>query len=176
MGEHNTNLWAPWRMEYIRSFRDCDAKGECFLCKYWASPDDDARNRVVWRGPTILAVLNRFPYTNGHMLIATGSHKAGFEELTDEEICALGRGIRDGISLLKSTIRPQGFNVGYNLGHCAGAGLPGHLHAHIVPRWTGDTNFMAVLDDIRIIPESLQYMWEQLHAGAVENGLNAWPT
>lgn len=173
MGEQNTNLWAPWRMEYIRSFQDQENQGACFLCKYWASPNDDAQNRVVWRCPTTFAVLNRFPYTNGHLLVAAGSHKAGFDELSDEEICALGRAIRDGVRLLQETIRPQGFNVGYNLGHCAGAGLPGHLHAHIVPRWNGDTNFMAVMDNVRIIPDSLHAMWKLLRDQAAQCGLVA---
>jgi ATP adenylyltransferase len=172
MAEFNTNLWAPWRMEYIRSFRDTDPQKEgCFLCNYWHAPGDDAKNHVVWRTSTTFVVLNRFPYTNGHLLVSTGSHKAGFEELTDEEICAMGRAIRDGINLLKAAIEPQGFNIGYNLGHCAGAGLPGHLHAHIVPRWNGDTNFMAVLDNTRIIPEALQTIWKQIHAKAMQSGL-----
>lgn len=172
MAEYNTNLWAPWRMEYIRSFRDENPhEGGCFLCNYWSAPADDARNHVVWRSSFAFVVMNRFPYTNGHLLVATGSHKAAFDELTDEEICAMGRAIRDGVSVLKTTIAPQGFNIGYNLGHCAGAGLPGHLHAHIVPRWNGDTNFMAVLDNVRIIPEALQAMWEQLHAQALQSGL-----
>lgn len=164
MAEQNQNLWAPWRMEYIRSFQDQKSASGCFLCDYWANPAQDSEHQVVWRGPATMVVLNRFPYTNGHLLVATGAHKAGFDELTDDEICAMGRTIRDGVSILQATIRPQGFNVGYNLGHCAGAGLPGHLHAHIVPRWTGDTNFMAVVDGVRVIPESLQAMWEQLRA------------
>lgn len=172
MAEFNTNLWAPWRMEYIRSFRDEDCKKSgCFLCDYWGSPGDDAKNHVVWRTATTFVVMNRFPYTNGHLLVAAGSHKAGFDELTDEEICAMGRTIRDCVTLLKSAIDPQGFNIGYNLGHCAGAGLPGHLHAHIVPRWTGDTNFMAVLDNVRMIPDALLTLWDQLHTKAKEIGL-----
>jgi ATP adenylyltransferase len=172
MAEYNTNLWAPWRMEYIRSFRDEKAEESgCFLCDYWRAPSDDANNHVVWRTTTTFVVLNRFPYTNGHLLVAAGSHKAGFDELSEEEICALGRAIRDGVNVLKTVIEPQGFNIGYNLGRCAGAGLPGHLHAHIVPRWNGDTNFMAVLDNVRIIPEALQAMWEQLHTRAGQIGL-----
>ena len=172
MGEFNHNLWAPWRMEYIRSFREeVPHAGACFLCEYWGLAADDEKNGVVWRTPHSIVVLNRFPYTNGHLLVAAGSHKAGFDELTDEEICDIGRCIRDGVALLRSTIHPHGFNIGYNLGHCAGAGLPGHLHAHIVPRWNGDTNFMSVLDDIRIIPEALQALWGQLRTRAIESGL-----
>jgi ATP adenylyltransferase len=171
MAENNSNLWAPWRMEYIRGFQGEKDRGGCFLCDYWRTPADDAKNHVVWRNANTFAVLNRFPYTNGHLLVATGSHKGSFDELSDEEICALGRGIRDGVKALTATIQPQGFNIGYNLGRCAGAGLPDHLHAHIVPRWNGDTNFMAVLDNVRIIPEALQAIWEQLHTQAAKNGL-----
>lgn len=171
MAEFNTNLWAPWRMDYIRSFRDEKADtNACFLCDYWQVPGNDDKNGVIWRTGLSIVVLNRFPYTNGHLLIAAGSHKAGFEDLTDDEICDLGRCLRDAVAVLRSVINPQGFNVGYNLGHCAGAGLPAHLHAHIVPRWNGDTNFMSVLDDIRIIPESLQAMWSQLRSQAVRCG------
>lgn len=172
MAEFNTNLWAPWRMEYIRSFREegC-GKSQCFLCDYWNTPQEDAKNHVIWRTAGTFVVMNRFPYTNGHLLVATGTHKAGFDELTDEEICGLGRAIRNGVRLLTAVIEPHGFNVGYNLGHCAGAGLPGHLHAHIVPRWNGDTNFMSVLDNVRMIPEALQTQWQQLHIKAKELGL-----
>jgi len=169
MAEFNTNLWAPWRMEYIRSFREegC-GKSPCFLCDYWTVPQQDAKNHVVWRNASTFVVMNRFPYTNGHLLVAAATHKAGFDELTDEEICALSRTIRDGVTLLTAVLDPHGFNIGYNLGHCAGAGLPGHLHAHIVPRWNGDTNFMSVLDNVRMIPEALQAQWEQLHSKAQE--------
>lgn len=173
MAEFNTNLWAPWRMEYIRSFHDRDqASGACFLCNDWKAAADDQKNGVIWRTDHCFVLLNRFPYTNGHLLVAVGAHKAGFDELSDAEICDLGRCIRDGVTVLRSAIQPQGFNVGYNLGHCAGAGLPGHLHAHIVPRWNGDTNFMSVLDDVRIIPDSLKVLWGQLRGKVKELGLS----
>ena len=175
MAEFNTNLWAPWRMEYIQGFRQDKSSDACFLCDYWICPDADEKNLVVWRNDLAFVVLNRFPYTNGHLLVATGAHKSDFDQLADEEICALGRSIRDGVNALKAAVHPQGFNIGYNLGHCAGAGLPGHLHAHIVPRWGGDTNFMSVLDDVRIIPESLQSLWKQLREAAIQLGLCGMP-
>jgi ATP adenylyltransferase len=165
MAEFNTNLWAPWRMEYIRSLCDEHKDTGCFLCCYRDTPDDDAKNHVVWRGEHVFAVMNRFPYTNGHLLIALAEHKADMENLGEDQLCALSRGIRDGVRLLRETINPQGFNVGYNVGHCAGAGLPDHLHAHIVPRWSGDTNFMAVLGDVRVVPDSLDALYGELKAG-----------
>jgi ATP adenylyltransferase len=139
-------------MEYIRSLGEQKKEEGCFLCRYWASPENDAANHVVWRSRHTFVVMNRFPYTNGHLLVAVGEHKADMDELGDEQLAELARGIRDSIRLLRATIKPQGFNVGYNVGHCAGAGLPDHLHAHVVPRWSGDTNFMAVLGDIRVVP------------------------
>jgi ATP adenylyltransferase len=165
MGEYNTNLWAPWRMEYIRSLGEQQKEEGCFLCRYWATPENDAANHVVWRSQYIFVVMNRFPYTNGHLLVAIGEHKADMDDLGDEQLAELARGIRDSIRLLRSTLKPQGFNVGYNVGHCAGAGLPDHLHAHVVPRWSGDTNFMAVLGDIRVVPDALDALYREL-AGA----------
>lgn len=162
MGEYNTNLWAPWRMEYIRSLGEQKNEDGCFLCRYWATPENDAANHVVWREKHIFVVMNRFPYTNGHLLVALGEHKSDMDELSDEQLAELTRGIRDSIRLLRKTIKPQGFNVGYNVGHCAGAGLPDHLHAHVVPRWSGDTNFMAVLGDIRIVPDALDALYGEL--------------
>lgn len=162
MAEFNDNLWAPWRMEYIRSLGPELTDEGCFLCTYWRTPQEDRTHHVVWRGRTAYVAMNRFPYTNGHLLIALGAHKADFSELSDEELCEMSRLTRDALELLRATIQPQGFNIGYNLGRCAGAGLPGHLHAHVVPRWNGDTNYMAVVGGARVIPDSLDALWEQL--------------
>ena len=162
MAEFNTNIWAPWRMEYIRSLGEQQKEEGCFLCRYWATPENDVANRVVWRGQHIFVVMNRFPYTNGHLLVALAEHKADMEELGDEQLADLSRGIRDAVRLLRATLRPQGFNIGYNISHCAGAGLPDHLHAHVVPRWSGDTNFMAVLGDIRVVPDALDALYREL--------------
>jgi ATP adenylyltransferase len=171
MAEYNANLWAPWRMEYIRSLGQQQIEEGCFLCRYWASPGDDLANHVVWRTPHIFVVMNRFPYTNGHLLVALAAHKAEMDELSEPELCELSAGIRDAIRLLRNTIKPQGFNIGYNVGHCAGAGLPDHLHAHVVPRWSGDTNFMAVLGDVRVVPDSLDALHAELHASSKVLGL-----
>ena len=139
MAEFNENVWAPWRMEYIRSL-DVEKEEEgCFLCRYWQQPDRDGANRVVWRSDGAFAVMNRFPYTNGHMLIAHAAHKGDMVDLSEEELFEMTRLTRDCVELLRKTVHAQGFNVGYNIGRCAGAGLPDHLHLHIVPRWSGDT-------------------------------------
>ena len=162
MAEFNHNIWAPWRMEYIRSLND-ELKGEgCFLCRYWEHPDRDRKNHLIWRTASTFVVMNRFPYTNGHLLIAHARHKAELADLSDEELADMTRTIRDAVGVLRKTLSPQGFNIGYNLGQCAGAGLPGHLHAHIVPRWSGDTNFMAVVGDSRVIPDALDALCTEL--------------
>jgi len=162
MAEYNRNLWAPWRMEYIHSLAgtEKDGKNDCFLCRYVREPESDASNHVIWRGETCLTVFNRFPYSNGHLLIAPFSHLAELDELEDATLNELIRQVRDAQKLLRKILCPQGFNVGMNFGRCAGAGLPGHLHVHIVPRWEGDTNFMPVLGDVRVIPQSI----EEMHA------------
>ena len=171
MADYNTNLWAPWRMEYIRSLGDQKAEEGCFLCRYWAGPEHDQANHVVWRGDATFAVMNRFPYTNGHLLIAHAGHKGDLSELSGDEMNEMSSAIRSAVGILKKTLSPQGFNIGYNLGICAGAGLPDHLHAHIVPRWTGDTNFMAVVGDSRVIPDALDTLYGELVAAAEASGL-----
>lgn len=153
------NLWAPWRMKYINELNDPQ---DCFLCRYFSNPQDDAENLVLWRSDLTLACLNRFPYTNGHLLIAPGAHKSDLAELSDPEMLELMKMLGKSQRALKETINPQGFNVGINLGRCAGAGLPGHLHFHIVPRWEGDTNFMAITGETRVIPQELGEVYQAL--------------
>jgi ATP adenylyltransferase len=169
MEEFKQNLWAPWRMEYIRTLAEENQSG-CFLCRYRDMADQDASNRVLWRSAQSLVVMNRFPYTNGHLLVAPLADKRDLSDLIDDEMNDLWRQTRDAKRVLEKAIAPQGFNVGINFGLCAGAGLPGHLHVHIVPRWSGDTNFMAVLGDIRVMPESLDRTYEHLRKVAAELG------
>lgn len=164
MAEFNRNIWAPWRMEYIRSL-DREAQDEgCFLCNYWSAPQLDRQHHVILRADTAFVIMNRFPYANGHLLVAHGAHRGELGDISDGEVSELARLIRESTALLRRVVRAQGFNVGFNIGQCAGAGLPDHLHAHVVPRWNGDTNFMAVLGDCRVVPDSLNALYEQLTA------------
>ncbi len=173
MADFNKNLWAPWRMEYIRSLVDEAEEDGCFLCRYWEHPERDDENRVLWRTKSTLVVLNRFPYTNGHLLIAHAQHKGDITNLSVEELTDMTRATRDAVSILREALSPHGFNVGYNIGQCAGAGLPDHLHAHIVPRWSGDTNFMPVIGNVRVVPDSLDAVYTELVKNAEAVGLRS---
>lgn len=171
MAEYSSNLWAPWRMVYIRSLDGDVTDHGCFLCRYWREPVADRTNHVVCRTKSSFVVMNRFPYTNGHLIVSHAEHKSDLSELNDDELSQMTRTIRDGVELLRATLRPQGFNIGYNMGRCAGAGLPGHLHAHVVPRWSGDTNFMAVIGDARVVPDSLDALYCELVKAAEAGGV-----
>jgi ATP adenylyltransferase len=156
------NLFAPWRMDYIRSLNKPEGNG-CFLCAAAAATPEDQRQRLVlWSSDHCVIVINRFPYTNGHLLIAPKAHKAELDELSAEELLDFQNQTIAAIGLLRRAMSPQGFNVGINLGRCAGAGLPGHLHQHVVPRWGGDTNFMSVVGEVRVVPQAMDQLWEEL--------------
>ncbi len=160
--ERHDSLWAPWRMEYIDALDDGD--DGCFLCRYRDedTPQADARNLVVWRGPRTFVVMNRFPYTGGHMLIAPYEHVPSLDGMDAETLREIMEMLRDVQKILDATVHAQGYNIGMNIGRCAGAGLPGHLHLHMVPRWEGDTNFMTVLGGVRVIPEALETLYGKL--------------
>jgi ATP adenylyltransferase len=160
-------------MEYLKSLGQPSEGGDCFLCGYAAAPELDEQNHVLWRSPHTLVLLNRFPYTNGHLLIAPVLHRGGLQELPVEVLCELTLRIRDALTVLRRVVEAQGFNVGMNLGRCAGAGLPDHVHWHIVPRWAGDTNFVAVVGGVRIIPQELQETARAFRQAARELGLPA---
>jgi len=176
---NDERLWAPWRMEYVSAggakgadaeqfveptaWRDGADRG-CFLCRaaasYEAKAVQDRRLLVIERGDQAFALLNRYPYNNGHALVAPLRHVGEFEELSSAEhaecIALIGRLIR----VFRGRMNADGFNVGLNLGAAAGAGVPGHLHWHVVPRWSGDHNFMPVVGSTRVIPQSLEAVWE----------------
>jgi ATP adenylyltransferase len=153
-------LWAPWRLAYIAKPAP-PTSGECFICSALAA-DKDRENLVALRGPQSVVVLNRFPYNNGHLLVAPNAHKGELHELDQSELLEVIETLRRMVGVLRDLIKPEGFNIGLNLGRVAGAGLPGHLHWHIVPRWHGDTNFMPVLGDAKVISQSLEAFWEML--------------
>lgn len=155
-------LHAPWRMDYIRSL-DKPAGDECFLCTAATStPPTYKSHLVLWMTPLTLVCINKFPYTNGHLLVAPRAHKADLELLDSSELTDLQTQAVEAVRLLKRAISPQGFNLGVNLGRCAGAGLPGHLHQHVVPRWNGDTNFISVVGEIRIVPQAVSQLYDEL--------------
>lgn len=171
MAEFNQNIWAPWRMEYIRSLEQQQADDGCFLCQYLGAPADDRANHVVLRGEHAMVLLNRFPYINGHLLVATVRHVGAPDALTEPEQQALTAMTFQAVRLLRETIAPHGFNIGMNIGRCAGAGLPDHLHTHIVPRWNGDTNFMSVCSDTKVVSQSLIDLMAEMKAVSAEHGL-----
>lgn len=137
------------------------AEADCFLCQA-AAGDDDRRRLVVEHRACSLTLLNRYPYNNGHLLVAPNRHVARLDGLQAAEQLEVAQTIARMTALLERTIRAEGFNVGLNLGRIAGAGLPGHVHWHIVPRWSGDTNFMPTVGGTRVIPQSLEALWEIL--------------
>jgi ATP adenylyltransferase len=143
-------LWAPWRLEYVET---ADDAAGCFLCAALAG--DDEQGLVVQRGSQAIVVLNKFPYASGHLLVAPHRHEGEFGALSDEEVLEVHRLAEQGIGALSQVYAPQGYNLGWNLGRVAGAGLPGHVHLHVVPRWAGDTSYMPVLADVKVLPEHL---------------------
>lgn len=154
-------LWAPWRLSYVSVAKP--PVSDCFLCR-GREENEDRANLIAYRTPFSLVVLNRFPYNNGHLLIAPKAHKANMDELTRDELIDGVETIQQLIGWLNRIMKPDGYNVGLNLGRAAGAGLPGHLHWHLVPRWNGDTNFMTTVSDERVIVQSLDSFWQLLTA------------
>ena len=151
-------LWAPWRMEFIRQADDQDG---CFLCRA-AESDRDRELLVVHRGETCLCMLNRYPYNNGHLLIAPYRHEGTLDALTNAEQLEIMTMTRDATLALGRAVSPQGYNIGANLGRIAGAGLVDHFHMHVVPRWSGDTNFMTTVGSAKVIPQALNELWSLL--------------
>jgi len=153
------SLHAPWRIEYILSPKD---EQSATLFTRIAQSNDDEANLVIARDRTCYALLNRFPYNGGHLMVVPYKQAADMNELTDEELADLWKLTRRCVNVLSEQMKPDGFNIGVNLGRVAGAGIEGHLHIHIVPRWNGDTNFMPVLADTRVVPQALTELAEQL--------------
>ena len=167
-GQGRRNLWAPWRVEYIQSLSE---SGDCFICRDLETPEDDDKNLVLWRSAKSIVILNLFPYNNGHLLIAPQRHIGGLEQASDEELLELLKLVRESQKVLSMAIKPHGFNVGMNFGRCGGAGLPEHLHVHVVPRWDGDTNFLNVCSDTNVISQSLSELLDQLKQISKEHNL-----
>src|SRR2546425_8542505 len=156
------HLWAPWRMEFIKGPKPSG----CFFCEAAAAdPSQDADRLVLARGDLALAILNRYPYNNGHLMVAPKAHLANLEDLpaaTANDLMAL---TQRALRVLRQVLSPQGFNLGINAGKTAGAGVADHVHQHVVPRWDGDTNFMPLVADTKVLNESLTVSYQQLRAG-----------
>lgn len=155
-------LWAPWRMEFINS----EKPSGCIFCEFPAAPEsDDRKNLVVHRTPHAFVVLNKFPYNSGHVMVIPRAHGADLGALAPEAFADLNDTLRRTVAVIGATYRPDGLNVGMNLGRSAGAGIVDHLHWHVVPRWGGDNNFMPVLAETRVIVEHLDAAWERIRQG-----------
>ena len=144
-------LWAPWRMEYIGG----EQPPGCLFCRVLGDVDHDKENLVLSRPQGALVMLNRYPYNSGHAMVAPTVHTGSLEDLDDAQSTDLMRAVRETLSVVRDVMKPEGFNAGANIGRVSGAGVPDHVHIHIVPRWNGDTNFMPVLDDVKVINEAL---------------------
>jgi ATP adenylyltransferase len=144
-------LWAPWRMEYITS----EQRTGCLFCRVLENPDDPDAELVVWRPQGAIVMLNKFPYNPGHVMVAPAAHKGELDELDDAQSNDLMRALKRTIGVLRAELKPEGFNVGANIGRAGGAGIPDHVHLHVVPRWNGDTNFMPVVAEVKVVNEHL---------------------
>jgi len=153
-------LWAPWRLAYVSGAQPATG---CVFCEALRGADDRGR-LVLHRGRTGFLILNAYPYASGHVLAVVNRHVGSVEEATPDELGEAMTLVQQATAALRRAYRPDGFNIGLNQGRVAGAGIEGHLHVHVVPRWNGDTNFMAVLGDVKVLPEALDATWERLRA------------
>ncbi len=158
-------LWAPWRMQYVEHHpqEPGEADKGCIFCDFPAA-DDDAQNLIAHRGQHAFVILNGFPYNNGHLMVVPYEHSAKLHELPGETAQEITELTQLSLRVLTSVYQPEGFNIGINQGDAAGAGIGAHLHQHIVPRWVGDTNFMPVVADVRVLPEALGGSYEKISA------------
>lgn len=168
-------LWAPWRMAYLEQVRDEDhpvsgfdnppiatpAPSGNFLLDYWRQPDLDATNHVLVRTELGMILLNKYPYTNGHLLVALGEARPSLTDYEPKQRAELWKLVDRAAAIVERTLEPQGMNIGINQGRAGGAGVPSHLHVHVMPRWNGDTNFITAVGGVRVIPSALELMYER---------------
>ena len=152
-------MWAPWRLEYIKNAEDTNS--ECIFCVKPAE-NKDKENLIVHKDKYCFIILNKYPYNNGHLMVVPYEHKSDFLQFSDDVLLNIQKVVQRAIEALNKTMAPHGFNVGINMGRPAGAGIEDHLHYHIVPRWNGDTNYMPVLADTKVVSEALEQTWEKL--------------
>jgi ATP adenylyltransferase len=151
-------LWAPWRMEYITA----EQRPGCLFCRVLQDPNDKDAELVVWRPPGAIVLLNKFPYNPGHTMVAPAAHQGELDNLDETQSADLMRALKKTVTILRGALNPEGFNIGANTGRAAGAGIPDHVHFHVVPRWNGDTNFMPVLAEVKVVNEHLLVTAEKL--------------
>jgi diadenosine tetraphosphate (Ap4A) HIT family hydrolase len=163
------HLWAGWRSDYVATATSESSPaggsedGGCVFCRIMSSGEPSQDNGIVWMDEISCALLNAYPYTTGHLLVMPRRHLSGLDELTWGESSSLWEATRTAVAVLGKAYGPDGANIGANLGRAAGAGIPAHLHLHVLPRWSGDTNFMTAVAGVRVMPESLTDTWTKLH-------------
>jgi ATP adenylyltransferase len=160
-------LWAGWRSSYVAIAGNGEPAGGSLFSRILASALPDEETHVVWRGEHVFAILNAYPYTCGHVLVMPYREVGELEDLTPDESAELWAAVRDAVVAIKAAYSPHGVNVGLNLGEAAGAGIPSHMHVHVLPRWNADSNFMTAVAEVRVLPEALGDTWRKLRA--------AWP-
>jgi ATP adenylyltransferase len=158
-----TRLWSPWRMQYLSEERP---RG-CLFCNLLAEQEDE-KNLIVFRGQLAFVMLNRYPYNAGHLMVVPYAHEPSVENLPPETLLEMMVLVNRCLAALRKVMSPEAFNIGANLGHAAGAGVAEHVHMHVVPRWEGDTNFMPVLADVRVVPQLLKDTYRQIRAALQE--------
>ncbi|WP_297887384.1 HIT domain-containing protein [Sulfurihydrogenibium sp.] len=154
-------LYSPWRSQYIEGLSKSDG---CFLCNAFKENDDE-KNLILYRGKNAFIIMNLFPYNAGHLMVCPNEHIGDFTKIDEETMCEISLLTQKMVKLLKKVLNPDGFNIGYNIGKSAGAGLETHIHNHVVPRWNGDTNFMPVLGEVRVISQDLKEIYQKLKEG-----------
>lgn len=162
------HMWSPWRSQHISERRPKKEGGaDESVFSRLVREEQDEENLILWRGQWVFVIMNLYPYNNGHLMIVPYREIANYEDLTADEQVEVARTIESCIRWLKRALNPEGFNVGINLGKAGGAGIPRHLHVHVVPRWNGDTNFMSTVGDIKVIPEALKDTYMKIQSAIV---------
>jgi ATP adenylyltransferase len=159
----NFRIWAPWRLAYVSD--DSNDTDECIFCANPAADEDEA-NLIVHRGDSCFVILNLYPYTNGHLMVAPYDHVGTLQEMAAETVAEMMALAQTAMSRLEDVYRPQGYNVGFNQGRIAGAGVEHHIHMHVVPRWAGDNNFMPVIADTKVMPQTIEQSYAALHGAS----------
>ncbi len=162
-------MWSPWRSQHIERMGEADPTAGPSIFAKLAREDQDEENLILWRGRNVFVLMNRYPYNNGHLMIVPYREVESYEAVTTAEQQEIAQAIERCIRWLRQALNPEGFNVGMNLGLAAGAGIPGHLHVHVVPRWLGDTNFMPTVGEVKVVPEAMQATYARLRAAIAED-------